>query len=53
MEAVDIAKASQVWEGLNIGIERKQFQLLGSGQVGTKADVLHRPFFPLAGEVTT
>ena len=53
MEAVDIAKASKVWESLNIGIEGKPFQLLGTGQVDTKGDVLHRPFFPLAGEVGT
>ena len=52
MEAADIAEASKVWESLNIGIEGKPFQLLGAGQVDTKADVLHRPFFPLAGEVT-
>ena len=53
MEAVDIAEASKVWEGLNIGIEGKPFQLLGAGQVDTKTDVLHRPFFPLASEVGT
>ena len=51
MEAVDIAKASKIWENFNIGIEGKPFQLLGAGQVDTKADVRHRPFFPLAGEV--